>query len=145
MGKLSHRSSKGNCKMTHLCVCSGPAMHVVLCCPCTECNTINIWLGHLWPEELETSTWVVLRKLLSDLNIFPRYEVQKNEIKSFRGTLWAITEQAVLKEWKMAQVLLKYGGPLTGKDIPKHKNDLRQTARRCRSVCSHQFRIGSNF
>lgn len=57
--------------MTHLLCVPWTAMDEILCCPCIERDTIDIWLGHVWQEELETSTWVALRKLLSDLNIFP--------------------------------------------------------------------------
>lgn len=57
--------------MTHLLCVPWTAMDEILCCPCIERDTIDIWLGHVWQEELETSTWVALRKLLSDLDIFP--------------------------------------------------------------------------
>ena len=88
------------------CACSVPAVGKVSCCLFPQ------WTHHHWhlsgaslAGRTGDPTCSVLRKLLSQLRIFPWYRVWKNETKSSRGTLWAISKQTVLKEWKAAQVL----------------------------------------
>lgn len=79
------------------------------------------------------------------LEHFPMMWSTEKWNKILQGYTLSNYRAAVVIEWKRAQVLLRYGWPVTGKDTPKPENDVRQMARRCRSACSRQFRMDSHF